>query len=86
MTIFLFIFSFFQALNDAPKYIITKFQESKRQMSFEHFHNMDNKLAFKNKMNDLSHQKVPNNLIEEGISVLDYTNMVISPRSFLKCN
>ncbi len=37
-------------------------------------------------MNDLSHQKVPDNLIEEGISVFDYTYMVISPRSFLKCN
>jgi hypothetical protein len=47
---------------------------------------MDNKLALKNKMNDLSHQKVPDNLIEEGISVFDYTYMVISPRSFLTCN
>ncbi len=55
-------------------------------MSFEQLHNMDNKLAPKNKMNDLSHQKVPDNLIEEGISVLVYTYMVISPRSFLKPN
>jgi len=55
-------------------------------VSFEHLHSMDNILALKNKMNDLSHQKVPDNLIEEGISVFDYTDMVISPRSFLKCN
>jgi len=55
-------------------------------MSFEHLHSMDNKLTLKNKMNDLSHQKVPNNLIEEGISVFDYKDMVISPMSFLKCN
>ncbi len=55
-------------------------------MSFEQLHNMDNKLTHKNEMNDLSHQKVPDNLIEEGISVLVYTYMVISPRSFLKPN
>jgi len=33
---------------------------------------MDKKLAFKNKMNDLSLHKVLDKLIEEGINVFDF--------------
>jgi len=33
---------------------------------------MDNKLAFKNKISDLPHQKVHDNLVEKGINVFDF--------------